>query len=194
MPPDITEQFRKAFFESVRVDQSSEALKLSAIDGRLTAWTRAMTDVVVHACQAIGWKASAKSHPLNLLPVQRSEYLALDVMAFAEGQNRWRFPTAIMELENQTREDFIAYSLWKLLSVRADLRVLFCYRRSPELAPALVRHLREEVIGAMGLAGRVQLDGSTLVVIGSRSESDTFPYGFFTWWKLDTNTGTFDRL
>ena len=193
MSADITERFRSAFFDSVRADRSSEALKQSAIDGRLMAWTKAMTAVVVQACQTLGWQASAKSHPLTLLPVQRSEYLALDVMAFAEGQNRWRFPTAIMELENQTREDFIAYSLWKLLSVRADLRVLFCYRRSPELAPALVRHLREEVIGAMGLVGRVQLDGTTLVVVGSRSESDTFPYGFFSWWKLDTNTGAFEK-
>ena len=46
----------------------------------------------------------------------------------------------------------------------------------------------------MGLVGRVQLDGTTPVVVGSRSESDTFPYGFFSWWKLDTNTGAFEKF
>jgi len=40
----------------------------------------------------------------------------------AEGEKRWRFPSAIMELENSPGEDQIAYSLWKVISVRADLR------------------------------------------------------------------------
>lgn len=194
MSPDLPETFRRSFFDSVRDGPSAEALKQSALAERLAEWTTALTAVVVDACQRMGWQASAKAHKLNLLPVQRSEYLALDVMAFPGGQDRWRFPAAVMELENQAREDLIAYSLWKLLCVRADLRVLFCYRRNPELAAPLVRHLREEVIGAMGLSGRVHLDGITLLVIGSRSESDTFPYGFFSWWALDTNTGTFARF
>ena len=138
--------------------------------------------------------ASAKGHKLELLPIQRSEYLALDVMAFAEGEKRWRFPVAVMELENSTREDQIAYSLWKVLSVRSELRIVFCYRRNGEEIPALIRHLREEVVEAMGLAGRVKLEGATLLVVGSRSESGTFPFGYFGWWSLDTNTGRFERL
>ncbi len=99
-----------------------------------------------------------------------------------------------MELENSAREDQIAYSLWKVLSVRAELRIVFCYRRNSEEIPALIRHLREEVIEAMGLAGRVELEGETLLVVGSRSESGTFPFGYFGWWALDTNTGRFERL
>jgi hypothetical protein len=138
--------------------------------------------------------ASAKGHKLELLPIHRSEYLALDVMAFAGGEKRWRFPVAVMELENSAREDQIAYSLWKVLSVRADLRIVFCYRRNGEEIPALLRHLREEVVEAMGLAGRVKLEGATLLVVGSRSESGTFPFGYFGWWLLDTNTGRFERL
>lgn len=46
----------------------------------------------------------------------------------------------------------------------------------------------------MGLAGRVKLEGETLLVVGSRSESGTFPFGYFGWWSLDTNTGKFDRI
>lgn len=85
-----------------------------------------MTDAAVRTCSALGLMASAKGHKLELLPIRRSEYLVLDVMAFAEGPNRWRFPTVVMELENNAREDQIAYSLWKVLSVRAELRIVFC--------------------------------------------------------------------
>src|SRR5437899_12532040 len=77
----------------------------------------------------------------NLLPIHRSEYLALDVVAFAEGEKRWRFPSAIMELENSPTEDQIAYSLWKVISVRANLRIVFCYRMNRD--ENLVRHVRE---------------------------------------------------
>ena len=99
-----------------------------------------------------------------------------------------------MELENSAREDQIAYSLWKVLSVRAEPRIVFCYRRNGEQIPALLRHLWEEVIKAMGLAGRVKLEGTTLLVVGSRSESWTFPFGYFGWWSLDTNAGKFQRM
>ena len=194
MTPDLPERFREAFFESLRAEDSAESLKQSALAGRLGEWTRALTTVAVRTCERMGWPASGRANKLNLLPVQRSEYLALDVMAFADGQKRWRYPKAVIELENNPNLDFIAYSLWKVLAVRADLRLVFCYRRSPELATALVRHLREEVIGAMGLTGRVALDGETVLVIGSRSESTTFPDGFFNWWRLNTNIGTFERF
>jgi IS66 Orf2 like protein len=92
-------------------------------------------------------------------PIARCEYLALDVMAFAESDRRWLFPTAVIELENSPHQDQIAYSLWKVLCVRAGLRLVFCYRMQPEDGPKLVRHLRQEVIDAMGLDGRVNLDG-----------------------------------
>jgi hypothetical protein len=194
MPDALAERFRDAFFESVRQNGLASELKQSALDADLSAWTRHMTDAVVAACQTIGLKASAKWHKSELLPIHRHEFLALDVMAFPEGELRWRFPAAVMELENSPREDQIAYSLWKVLSVRADLRIVFCYRKRSDLIPPLLKHLRDEVIEAMGLAGRVGLEGRTLVVAGSRSESETFPYGYFGWWELDTNTGRFQRM
>ncbi len=194
MPNELPSQFRDAFFESLRTEDLGNRLKESALDGRLIAWTSALTTLTAIACQHMKWRASAKGHSLDLLPVQRSEYLGLDVVAFGDGEKRWRFPAAVFELENQQREDFIAYSLWKILSVRTDLRVLFCYRRRPELAASLLKHLRQEVVEAMGLAGRIKLDGETMLVIGSRSESETFPFGFFNWWRLNTNTGSFEKF
>ena len=99
-----------------------------------------------------------------------------------------------MELENSPREDQISYSLWKVLCVRAGLRVVFCYRKEASAIPALIQHLRTEVVEAMDLGGRVRLDGRTIVVVGSRSDAETFPFGFFSWWELETNTGRFIKL
>ena len=150
-----------------------------------------MTKCVVASCQELGLRGAARAHTLELLPVCRSEYLALDVMAFAPGKKRWLFPSVVIELENSAREDFIAYSLWKVLCVRSDLRVVFCYRKQAAAIPKLIEHLRSEVVEAMELGRRVKLAGRTLVVVGSRADADTFPYGFFSWWELETNTGRF---
>jgi hypothetical protein len=112
-------------------------------------------------------------------------------MAFARGEKRWRFPAAIFELENSRNDDQIAYSLWKTICVKADLRVVFCYRRNSDEGSDLVRFLRDEVVHAMDLEKRIKLEGKTIVVVGSRNDSAIFPYGFFKWWSLDINTGTF---
>lgn len=194
MTDTLATRFRDAFYAVVQADELARELKQTASAGSTGGWTRALTDASIRTCSALGLSASAKGHKLELLPIHRSEYLALDVMAFAEGEKRWRFPVLVMELENSAREDLIAYSLWKVLCVRAELRIVFCYRRNAEDIPALLRHMRDEVVEAMGLAGRVRLDGATLLVIGSRSESGTFPFGYFGWWVLDTNTGRFERL
>jgi hypothetical protein len=78
--------------------------------------------------------------------------------------------------------------------VNASLRVVFCYRQQAEDGGQLIRFLQDDVIKAMQLTGRMALEGETLVVVGSRSDSDTFPYGFFRWWRLNTNTGAFSIL
>lgn len=189
----VDDQWISTFVQTVQQHERATPLKEAALEGTLGDWTKELTAVVVSTCQAMGWRASAKGYRLELLPVIGSEYLGMDVMAFAEGKKRWRFPSAVIELENSQNDDRVAYSLWKVLAVRSDLRIVFCYRRSSAKGSALVRALREEVIDAMGLAGRMRLEGETLVVIGSYDSSSTFPYGFFKWWRLDNNTGTFTQ-
>lgn len=191
---DRAEQWRTAFFQTVRRPEYAVLLREASLKGQLGEWTATLTEVAVSACQALGWQAAAKGHPLRLLPEARHEYLALDVMAFAAGEGRWRFPVAVMELENSQAEDRIAYSLWKVLCVRADLRVVFCYRQGAGTVPALIQFLQNEVIGAMGLSGRAALTGQTLLVVGSLYEAETFPNGFFKWWELETNSGMFRKV
>lgn len=187
----VDEQWQSAFYETVNRHEIAEPLRDASIQEDYRAWTTALTAVVVATCETVGWRASAKGHRAELLPVSRGEYLGMDAMAFAGGEGRWRFPTAVFELENSATDDVVAYSLWKVLSVRADLRMVFCYRPSPQDGPALIRLLKNDVVKAMGIAGRVALGGETLVVVGRRDNAATFPHGFFKWWKLDTNTGVF---
>lgn len=93
----------------------------------------------------------------------------------------------------QSRDDFVAYALWKVLCVRAGLRVVFCYRRNANEGAELVRHLTDQVIQAMEIQVRAGLIGETLLIVGSRSETATFPYGFLKDWTLDANAARFRR-
>jgi hypothetical protein len=178
----------------VQRHESSTLLKDAAIRGQLGKWTTALTGVVCSTCESMGWKAAAKGNRSTLLPVARQEYLALDVVAFeATGDRRWRFPIAAVELENSSEDDRVAYSLWKVLCTRAELRIVFCYRKDAAEGSTLVRHLSEQVAQAMGIQERARIGGETMLIVGSRNESATFPYGFFKEWWFDMNLGRFGR-
>ncbi|WP_138504564.1 hypothetical protein [Nostoc sp. PA-18-2419] len=194
MSQSIAYQWQTKFWQTLQQPENADPLKQAALKGQLGKWTTALTATVVSTSTAMGWQSSAKGHPLGLFPVSPSEYLALDVMSFASGETRWRFPMAVMELENSSDINRSAYSLWKVLCVRTDLRIVFCYRRSAEERASLITFLRDEVLQAISLAERMKLDGETLVVVGSRDDSATFPYGFFKWWQLETNTGKFSII
>ncbi len=194
MSDSLATNWRAAFSDAVRRDEDAERLKQAATQGRLADWTAALTTCVVAACRSMGWSASAIGHKASLLPVDQCEYLAVDVMAFGDGTKRWRFPVAIAELENSQGTDRAAYSLWKVMSIRADLRIVICYRRRPEDGPTLIRFLEADVVQAMGLVGRVSLEGETVVAVGSTNEAEYFPYGFFKWWQLNSGTGRFSLI
>jgi len=182
------------FLDTVQKHEAAAALRDAALSGALSAWTKALTGMVVSTFQGLGWHGAARSHRSNLLPVPREEYLALDILAFETGgDRRWRFPVAVFELENSPDDDRVAYSLWKVLCVRASLRVVFCYRRDAGDGAEMVHHLSDEVVRSMGIGERASVGGETLLVVGSRSEASSFPYGFFKEWGLDTNTGRFRR-
>lgn len=190
--PGIAERWRESFIQIVKDHDSGLSLKAAAIEGRLGAWTSALTSAVVASCHNLQWHASAKGHRLEMLPVSGYEYLGLDVMALPQAESRWRFPVAVFELENSRSDDRVAYSLWKVLCVRAELRVVFCYRQSEAQGSALIGTLREQVVNALGLSLRAKMDGEALVVVGSRNDAALFPYGFFKWWRLEKNTGAFE--
>lgn len=182
------------FMKAVQRPEHAVPLREAALQGRLGDWTKALTAAAVAACKRLAWQACGKGHLAEVLPISMSEYLVLDLMAFPEVETRWRFPQAVMEFENSKKDDRIAYSLWKVLCVRCSLRVVYCYRQSASEGSKLVQFLQDEVIAAMDPQVRAKLDGRTVIVVGSRGDAETFPYGFFKWWRLDRNTGQFHLM
>lgn len=194
MADSVASRWFEMFMETVQQHRLSAELRQASMQGALAKWTSALTSVVCSTCDFMGWKAAAKGNRSHLLPVSGEEYLALDVVAFEPaGDRRWRFPVAVVELENSRTDDRVAYSLWKVLCTRADLRIVFCYRKDSAEGSTLVRHLSEQVTAAMGIRERTQIGGETMLIVGSRNESATFPYGFFKEWQFDTNLGRFAR-
>ena len=192
---DLASEWYARFIETVQMHEASAPLREAAIRGQLGRWTKALTSVDLcnvrrHGMAGIGQRA----HVATLLPcLGRNTWRWMWSHSSLSGDRRWRFPVAVFELENSRDDDLVAYSLWKVLCVRAKLRVVFCYRRDADEGNALVRHLSEQVAHAMELQDRAALTGETLLMVGSRNEATTFPYGFFKNWQFDTNVGRFAR-
>src|SRR5438552_3432966 len=112
----LAERWFAVFMEAVKTHEASTTLRETMQMGVLKDWTQALTGIVIDTFGEMGWRGAARAHKSDLLPVSRSEYLALDVVAFETiGDRRWRFPLAAFELENSPADDFVAYALWKVL-------------------------------------------------------------------------------
>lgn len=173
-----------------------EALKTAALAEDLKSWTSLLTAITVTSCQEMGWHAAGKGHGGKALPTSRQEYLGIDTLAFLSAPTHpvWQWPVAAIELENSTSDRGVAYSLWKVLCVHASLRVVFAYRRDWAKGRALVSHLAERVIVPLATGNPAAIDGPVLIALGSRGEGETFPHGYFKFWKLDTNVREFVKF
>ena len=192
--------WRDEFVRQLQLPAYASPLKEAALSGRLKDWTVHTTAAVVRTCSSLGWQASAQGHRLDRLPEGGTEYLKMDVMAFPgtgsveSSVPRWPMPVAVFELENSQRDARVAYSLWKVLCVRADLRVVFAYREDWDETRSLVSAIQAEVIGVLSPSQRSSIGGETMLATGNRDEGETFPFGYFKFWLLDCNLGRFDRL
>lgn len=149
----------------------------------------------MRSCESQGWVASARWNPTRRLPQGGKEYLSLDVVVLPGGEApAWPLPVAVFELENSPTDRRVAYSLWKVICVRSALRVVFAYRPDWKQSRSLVAELGQQVIGGMTLDERASLTGQTVLVVGNRGEGETFPWGYFKFWILDTNLGRFEKL
>jgi len=197
MRATLFEKWQSAFLEIIQEPATAAPLKDASLRADRKAWTSLLTTAVVRSCEAIGLRAAGKGHRLDLLPQPQQEYLAIDVMAFPGTEPRvecrWPQPVAAFELENARKDDRVAYSLWKVLCVRAPLRVLFAYRPDWEQVRSLVGTFQDDVVGSLTIEQRTALEGDTVVVMGSRGEGGTFPWGYFKVWRLDANLGRFEK-
>jgi len=193
---DCLTKWKAEFSNQIQQPALAEDLKRAALSEELSSWTSSLTTAVVRSCESLGWDAAAKWNLSNRLPQPGKEYLSIDVTALPSKEKRdipWPLPAAVFELENHRKDVRVAYSLWKVLCVRAMLRVVIAFRPDWERTRQLVGHLQEQVIGGLTPEQRVTLGGETVVVIGNRGEGETFPWGYFKFWKLDTNLGRFEK-
>lgn len=195
MKPTSADRWRESFSQVVGAPEVAGPLKEAAVAGQLANWTAALTTAVVRSCEALGWRSAGKGHKLGLLPQAGQEYLGIDVMAFAaDTPGRWPFPLAAFELENHPKDDRVAYSLWKVLCLDVRLRVVFAYRPDWDQGRKLVSAVGTDVLAGLAPDQLVALKGQTLLVVGNRGEGETFPYGYFKFWLLDTNLGRFQKV
>jgi hypothetical protein len=190
----LGKRWQDTFYTVIRQDERSPILKQASLEGHLRIWTKELTGIVIKTCTEMGWQSAAKNYKGIVLPIMRNEYLALDVMAFPPKESKWKFPVAVFELENSSHDDIIEYALWKIVCVRANLRVLFCYRKTPDEGAQLIATLNREVMNAMKPEEKVNVEGETIICIGNRHHAGTFPYDYFRWWHLDQNVGTLTRM
>jgi hypothetical protein len=173
---ELAAEWYRIFQREIRSARWADPLREAAIKRRLGEWTHHLTGAVIAACQAMGWTAVARGHLAKILPVVKQEYLALDVMAFPTNRNEpWPRPVAVFELENQQREEIIAYALWKTSLIHCRLKGVFCYRRSPEEIGDLLTSLKVQV----PLGAENNKSEETMLVVGTRSRAEDFPDGFF---------------
>lgn len=184
------ERWFQALLEVVGHSPYRSELKEAGAARQLAIWTTAMTAAVAETCRGFGWRTAARG-AIGPLPTARGEYLAVDVTAFDDAGGRWPLPAAAIELENSPRDELVAYSLWKVLSVRSRLRVVIAYREDSPAAGTLATWLGREVIDPWPVQDRLGAEGATMLVVGMRGGTDTFPYGFFRAWFLDMNLSKF---
>jgi hypothetical protein len=195
----VAAKWRDSFLRHLENSEVAEPLGQAAMAERVTDWTSLLTTVVVRSCGDFGWPVAAKGHPLAVLPQRGQEYLGIDVVAVPDSSGasisapRWPAPLAVFELENSPRDDRVAYSLWKVLSVRAKLHVVMAYRRTWEQAIALPNRVAADVLPGLRHSGESHLD-EVVFVMGSRSDGASFPWGYFKFWRLDHGVGRFTKL
>jgi hypothetical protein len=87
------------------------------------------------------------------------------------------------ELENAREFDAVGYALWKVANVKTPLAALFCYCRQQREIPPFVTRLADEVLRQLPL-----LEGELVIVVGTRSASETFPDGYFRVFEWEPNS------
>ena len=148
-------------------------------------WTKFMGDVMEHVGEKMNCFV-ARRRPEN--KETSYEYLNIDAVFIdrteydlTKKESEWDpfvLPRAVVELENRSDRMKISYCLWKILCVRAPIRVLICYQSNPNRVIALKEHLENVIWQGSLMKGT---DGDLLVIIGDESSWSEASWGeYFT--------------
>lgn len=80
----------------------------------------------------------------------------------------------MVELDNSYDTDRISYGLWKILCVRAAIRVLICYQKNVDTVTPLKERLESVIWQGSLMKGT---DGDLLVIDGDDSATADTPLG-----------------
>jgi len=156
-------------------------------------WTKFMKKVMegvaekmdCYVAQSFQEKGKESCEYLNIdaIFIDNAEY---DIMYQDNGQyDPFVLPRAVVELENEYNIEKISYCLWKILCVRAPIRVLICYQNGKEKVKSLREHLENVIWQGSLMKGS---DGDLLVVIGddsARGEASWEDYFMVFEWRSD---------
>jgi hypothetical protein len=162
------------------------------VKGGDSGWTEFMQSVMDRVAEVMNCRV-ARIRPEN--EDESGEYLNIDAMyidnaAYIPKNKYDRYdpfvlPRAVVELENSDKLDKISYCLWKILCIRAPIRVLICYQRGADKIITLKQCL-EDVIWQGSLMK--ESDGDLLVIIGDdrlRDEASWEEYFSIFEWRSD---------
>jgi len=164
-----SEQWVEAFWQSLA--ENREKANMGEYFRRSSKWTELMVEDVLK--KGIGKRTNCQvsciSHD-KMIKEKNSEYLTIDAMFFNEndyktknrkGYDPFVLPTVVVEHENMgTGEDKICFCLWKLMCIRAGLRVLICYSDS-------VKGLKKQLEDTMQEGNLAKnLMGDLIVIVG----------------------------
>ena len=138
-----------------------------------TEFLRKVVDVVGDKINCIAIRSRQKSNLKKYLDIfafyfEKSDY---DLqIGMSDHEDPFALPSAVVELENSLDINKIAYCLWKILCVRAPIRVLICYQKNMDKKLSLAKHL-ENIIWQRSLMRDDK--GDLLVIIGNDKKGES---------------------
>ncbi len=150
------------------------------VKGGDSGWTEFMQSVMDRVAEGMNCRV-ARIRPEN--KEESGEYLNIDAMfidnaAYIPGKKYDEYdpfvlPRAVVELENNYDKEKISYCLWKILCVRAPIRVLICYQEGADKVTTLRKRLEDVICQGSLMKGT---DGDLLVIIGDETR-EKLPWG-----------------
>ena len=110
---NLTQRWRSHLFRILERPEVGKPLQSAALAGKLATWTSELTARLWKPAPQWDGELPPRGILARCCPVARGEYLALDVVAFADSSARWPFPTAVFELENSPVDDLVGYASGK---------------------------------------------------------------------------------
>ena len=164
------ESWLKCFAQVLESKRKQSSLGTSPQDSEWTSFMQEVMDAVAKEmkCEVTQKRPEDKARSGEYLNI---DAFLVDKEAFNSknkltGYDPFVLPRAVVELENKPDVNKISYCLWKILCIRAPIRVLICYQGDSIKVQKLKERL-EEVIQDGGLMKGAT--GELLVIIGNES-------------------------